>query len=198
MHLLVGLGNPGANHAWNRHNVGFIVLDAIAQAYGFAPYRGRFHGLIADGRIDGARVLAFKPATYMNRSGIAVGAAARFYKLAAAQVVVFHDEVDLAPGKIRMKAGGGSAGHNGIESIDSHFGKAYRRVRIGIGHPGDKRLVPSFVLRDFAEDDHAWLDRLAPAIVAAAPHLVRGDDPGFMNRVAVVRNRELRGETDGV
>lgn len=198
MHLFVGLGNPGAGYAWNRHNVGFMVVDSIAQAYGFAPYRARFHGLLADGRIDGARVLALKPATFMNRSGIAVGEAARFYKLAPSRVVVIHDEVDLVPGKIRVKTGGSSAGHNGLKSIDGHFGNGYRRLRIGVGHPGDKRRVQSFVLRDFSAEDQVWLDELVPAIVGAAPYLVRGDDPGFMNRVATARDKRAREAADGV
>ncbi len=198
MLLFVGLGNPGAGYAWNRHNVGFMVVDSIAQAYGFAPYRARFHGLLADGRIDGARVLALKPATFMNRSGIAVGEAARFYKLDPSQVVVIHDEVDLVPGKIRVKTGGSSAGHNGLKSIDGHFGNGYRRLRIGVGHPGDKRRVQSFVLRDFSAEDQVWLDALVPAIVGAAPYLVRGDDPGFMSRVATARDKRAREAADGV
>ena len=198
MLLFVGLGNPGAGYAWNRHNVGFMVVDSIAQAYGFAPYRARFRGMLADGRIDGARVLALKPATFMNRSGIAVGEAARFYKLAPSQVVVIHDEVDLVPGKIRVKTGGSSAGHNGLKSIDGHFGNGYRRLRIGVGHPGDKQRVPSYVLRDFLAEDQAWLDALVPAIVGAAPCLVRGDDPGFMSRVAAARDKRAREAADGV
>ena len=189
MHLFVGLGNPGAAHARNRHNVGFLVLDALARRWGFAPWRKRFRGLAAEGRIDGARALGFKPETWMNRSGVAVGEAARFYKVPPARVVVVHDEVDLAPGKIRVKTGGGSAGHNGLRSIDAHFGNAYRRMRIGVGHPGDKALVTSFVLRDFAAEDRAWLDALLPAVVDAAPWIVRDDDPGFMTRVALLRSR---------
>jgi len=192
--LLVGLGNPGPKYAWNRHNIGFMAVDCIAQAHDFGPYRARFHGVVADGRIDGERVLALKPLTYMNRSGIAVGEAARFFKLSPDQVVVIHDEVDLAPGKIRVKTGGGSAGHNGLKSIDGHFGKNYRRLRIGVGHPGDARRVPSYVLQDFAKDDQAWIDALLPAIAAAAAHLARGDDSGFMNRVQVLLNPRPRRE----
>ena len=198
MLLLAGLGNPGPGHAWNRHNVGYLVLDAIVQAYDFAPYRRRFHGLIADGRIAGERVFALKPATYMNRSGIAVGEAARFYKIAPAQLLVIHDEVDLVPGKIRVKTGGGAAGHNGLKSIDGHFGNAYRRLRVGVGHPGDKRRMPGFVLRDFSAADQRWLDDVVPAIVDAAAWLVRGDDAGFMNRVAVARGKAAREANDGV
>jgi peptidyl-tRNA hydrolase, PTH1 family len=188
MLLLSGLGNPGPEHAWNRHNVGFMALDAIAQRYGFAPYRARFHGLVADGRIDGERVVALKPSTYMNRSGIAVGEAARFYKLGGEDVVVLHDELDLVPGKIRIKIGGSTAGHNGLRSIDSHYGKTYRRLRIGIGHPGDKRKVQSYVLNDFSRDDQDWLDPLLGAMAEAAPHLARHDDSGFMSRVQVILN----------
>jgi len=188
MLLVVGLGNPGPGYAWNRHNVGFMALDGIAQRYGFGAYRARFHGQVADGRIDGERVVALKPTTYMNRSGISVGEAARFFKVAPADVIVLHDELDLAPGKVRVKTGGGSGGHNGIKSIDGHFGRDYRRVRIGIGHPGDARRVESYVLQDFARDDQAWLDPLLDALAAAMPYLVRGDDAGFMNRVAVLTN----------
>lgn len=198
MHLFVGLGNPGAKHARNRHNAGFMALDAIAQAHGFPAWRKRFRGVAALGLIDGERTLALKPATYMNRSGLAVGEAARFYKIPPARVAVIHDEVDLAPGRIRVKTGGGSAGHNGIEDIDRHFGKAYRRLRIGVGHPGDARQVPSFVLRDFDAADRAWLDELLPAIAEAAPLLARGDDAGFTNRVALLRGRAARGGGDGV
>jgi len=202
--LFVGLGNPGPSYAWNRHNVGFMALDGMVQRYRFAAYRARFHGLLADGRIDGERVIALKPTTYMNRSGIAVSQAAQFYKLAGADVVVIHDEIDLAPGKVRVKTGGSSAGHNGLKSIDGHFGKDYRRVRIGIGHPGDPRRVDSYVLQDFAKDDLAWLDPVLDAVVDSAPYLVRGDDAGFMNRVAMLtrppaRERPARGDGgDGV
>lgn len=188
MLLLVGLGNPGPRYAWNRHNVGFMALDCITQEYGFSDYRPKFHGLLADGRIDGERVLALKPSTHMNRSGISVGETARFHKIPPEDVVVIYDELDLAPGKIRVKTGGGNAGHNGLRSIDSHFGKGYRRLRIGIGHPGDKNAVQSYVLRDFSKEDQVWVDALLPAIATATPHLVRGDDAGFMNRVAVILN----------
>ena len=199
MLLLAGLGNPGPEHAWNRHNVGFMALDAIVQRYGFAPYRARFHGLVADGSIDGERVIAVKPRTYMNRSGVAVGEAARFYKLDGEDVVVLHDELDLAPGKIRIKVGGSTAGHNGLRSIDSHYGKTYRRLRIGIGHPGDQRRVHSYVLNDFSRDDQEWLDPLLSAMAEAAPHLARHDDGGFMNRVQVILNPRSRrdNENDG-
>lgn len=188
MMLLAGLGNPGPDYAWNRHNVGYMALDAIAQRYDFGSYRARFHGLMADGRIDGERVVALKPSTYMNRSGIAIGEAARFFKLSGDDVVVFHDELDLAPGKLRVKVGGGTAGHNGLKSIDGHYGKIYRRVRIGIGHPGDKHRVHGYVLSDFIKADADWLEPLLAAIAGAAPHLTRHDDGGFMNRVQVILN----------
>jgi len=186
--LLVGLGNPGPEHAWNRHNIGFMAVDAIAQAHDFAPYRRRFHGLIADGHVDGARVLALKPTTYMNRSGVSVGEAMAFFKLKPGQVTVLHDELDLAPGKVRVKTGGGSAGHNGLRSIDAHIGPDYRRVRLGIGRPESRQSGHAYVLRDFSGDDQQWLDRLLPALADAAPLLVAGDDNRFMNRVAVVLN----------
>ena len=188
MLLLVGLGNPGAKHAWNRHNVGYMALDVVAQAYDFSAYRSRFNGMIADGRIDGEKVIALKPTTFMNRSGLSVGECARFYKIPPEQVVVMYDELDLTPGKIRVKTGGGSAGHNGLKSIDGHFGKNYRRLRIGIGHPGDKNKVQSYVLHDFSRDDQTWVDALLPAIATAIPHITRGDDAGFMNRVALLLN----------
>ena len=186
MLLFAGLGNPGPEHAWNRHNVGFMALDAIAQRYGFAPYRARFHGLVADGSIDGERVVAVKPRTYMNRSGIAVGEAARFYKLDGEDVVVLHDELDLAPGKIRIKVGGSTAGHNGLRSIDSHIGKDYRRIRIGIGHPGDKKRVQRHVLSDFAKADQPLMRDIIDAVCEALPILVDGDDAGFMTKVALL------------
>ena len=190
MQLFVGLGNPGAKYAHNRHNVGFMALDAIARGWSFAGWRRRFHGLAAEGRIGGERVLALKPMTWMNRSGISVGEAARFHKLAPERVLVIHDEVDLAPGRIRVKTGGGAAGHNGLRSIDSHFGNAFRRVRIGVGHPGDRDRVIGYVLSDFAAADRAWLDALIPAIVDAASHLARGDGAGFTNRVALTLSRD--------
>lgn len=185
MQLFVGLGNPGAGHAWNRHNVGFMALDAIVQGHRFNPYRKRFEGRFADGHIDDERIFALKPETFMNLSGQSVGQAMRYYKLAPEQVTVLYDELDLKPGKVRVKVGGGNGGHNGLRSIDSHIGKDYRRVRIGIGHPGDKALVTRYVLGDFSKADQAWLDRLLPALAEAAPLLVRGDDNGFMNKIAV-------------
>ncbi len=188
MLLFVGLGNPGAKHVWNRHNVGYMALDAIAQRYRFGSYRRRFQGEIAEGHIAGTRVLGLKPTTFMNESGRAVGEVTRFYKLQLDSIVVLYDELDLAPGKLRVKTGGGAGGHNGIRSIDAHIGKAYRRVRIGIGHPGQRDMVHGYVLKDFAKADQEWLDRMLPAIADAAPELVRGDDANFMNKVALVMN----------
>ncbi len=186
--MLVGLGNPGPTYARHRHNVGFMAVDAIARRHGFGPYRARFEGLAADGQIDGTRVVALKPQTYMNESGRSVAAAARFYKIDPSQIFVFYDELDLAPGRLRVKRGGGNAGHNGLKSIDAHLGPDYWRVRIGIGHPGDKRLVSGYVLHDFSKADAVWLEPLLEAIAAEVPRLVAGDESGFMSRVAHAMN----------
>jgi PTH1 family peptidyl-tRNA hydrolase len=182
--LLVGLGNPGASHAGQRHNIGFMAVDAIAARHGLGPFKSRFQGQVADGRLGGSRVLLLKPQTYMNLSGQAVGQAARYHKLGPESVIVFHDELDLAPGKVKVKTGGGAAGHNGLKSIDSHLGNGYRRVRLGIGHPGDKARVHGWVLSDFAKVDRDWLGDLLDAVAADAPLLVEGRDSDFMSRVA--------------
>ncbi len=186
--LLVGLGNPGAGAAGHRHNAGFLALDALAGAHGFAAFkpRSRFHAEIADGQVSGTAVLALKPQTYMNDSGRAVGAAMRFYRLEPASVIVLHDEVDLAAGKVRAKCGGGVAGHNGLRSVRAHIGADFWRVRIGIGHPGDKDRVRGFVLSDFAAADEVWLKRTLEAIADAFPLLLAGDAGGFMSRVALL------------
>lgn len=184
MKLLVGLGNPGAQHARQRHNVGYMAVDAIAAAHGFAPWRGKFQGQFAEGRLGPDKVLLLKPETFMNLSGDAVRAAARFYKLDPADIVAFHDEIDLAPGKLRVKTGGGNAGHNGLRSLAAHLGPDFTRVRIGIGHPGDKRVVTNHVLGDFSSADRDWLGPLLDAIAAAAPDLAAGDVPRFLNAVA--------------
>lgn len=184
MKLLVGLGNPGAAYAGHRHNVGFMAVDAIAAAHGFAPWRSKFQGSVAEGRLGTERALLLKPGTYMNLSGDAVRPAMAFFKLEPADVVVFHDELDLPPGRVRVKTGGGHAGHNGLRSIDAHIGPAFTRVRIGIGHPGDKRLVSNYVLGDFAKAEAAWLDDLLRGIADGAPALAAGDAPGFLNAVA--------------
>jgi PTH1 family peptidyl-tRNA hydrolase len=184
MLLLVGLGNPGPRYVHNRHNVGFMALDEIVARHGFGPWRRRFQSYLAEGRIGNERVIALKPQTYMNESGRAVGEALRFFKLGSAQVLVIHDEIDLASGKIKVKLGGGAGGHNGLRSLDAHIGPDYRRLRIGVGHPGHKDLVQAYVLKDFAKADAAWLDRLLEAIGREVVRLVAGDDAGFMSRVA--------------
>ncbi|RMH39087.1 MAG: aminoacyl-tRNA hydrolase [Alphaproteobacteria bacterium] len=181
MRLLVGLGNPGPKYERNRHNVGFMAVDRIAAAHGFPPWRRKFQGLVTEGRLDGERVILLKPETYMNRSGQSVGEAARFFKLLPGDIIVFHDELDLAPGKVRVKTGGGHAGHNGLRSIQEHIGPDFVRVRIGIGHPGDKSRVTGWVLGDFAKADGEWLEPLLDALARAAPALARGDTQAFMN-----------------
>ena len=190
MLLLIGLGNPGAAYQGHRHNVGFMAVDAIARAHNFAPARVRFRGETREGTFSGAKgstkTIILKPLTYMNESGNAVREAVDFFKLALSDVVVIYDEIDLAPGKLRAKAGGGNAGHNGLRSISAHVGNDYRRVRIGVGHPGVKELVHGHVLHDFSKADHAWLDPLIDAIAEAAPFLADGDDAGFMTKVALL------------
>lgn len=186
MRLFVGLGNPGPKYARHRHNVGFLAMDAIASRHGFPPFRQRFQGEVSEGRLGDERVALLKPLTYMNESGRSVGAAARFYKLTPADVVVMHDELDLAPGKLRVKQGGGAAGHNGLRSIDAHLGNAYWRVRIGIGHPGHPDRVTGWVLNDFAKADAGWLEPMLDALADAAPLLAGGDTANFMNRVALL------------
>ncbi len=185
MQLFVGLGNPGPKYAGNRHNIGFMALDRIATEHGFGPWRAKFQGQIAEGRLGSARVLLLKPETFMNLSGQSVAAAMRFYKLAPDAVTVFHDELDLAPGKCRVKRGGGHAGHNGLRSIHGHIGETYARVRLGIGHPGDKRLVSNYVLQDFPKADADWLDDLLRGVSDGAPALAAGDAAGFGNAVAL-------------
>lgn len=184
MKLFVGLGNPGAKYARNRHNVGFMAVDRIAERHGFPAWRRRFQGLACEGQIDGARVLLLKPDTYMNESGRAVGEAARFLKIETADIVVFHDELDLEPGRVRVKVGGGNAGHNGLRSISAHLDNEYVRVRIGIGHPGAKELVHGWVLHDFAAADQAWLDPLLDAMAAAAGRLAHDDRSRFTTDLA--------------
>lgn len=192
MLLLVGLGNPGKDYAGHRHNVGFMAVDAIARRHGFGPWRQKFSGEIAEGSIGGEKVLALKPLTYMNESGRSVAAAAQFYKIAIGEIVVFHDELDLPPAKIRMKTGGGHAGHNGLRSIQAHMGPEFRRVRIGIGHPGAKELVTNWVLGNFAKADAEWLDPLLDALAAAAPKLLAGDDAAYQSDVAMLTQPEKK------
>ncbi len=185
MHIIAGLGNPGRKYANYRHNVGFMAADAIARRHSFSPWIKKFSAEIAEGRLGGEKVLLIKPQTYMNLSGQAVGEALRFYKLSSGDLAVLYDELDLSPGKVRIKTGGGSGGHNGIKSLDAHCGKEYVRVRIGIGHPGDKAQVTGHVLGDFAKADNQWLDPLLDAIADNAGMLVAGDHSGFMNKTAI-------------
>ena len=184
MLLIVGLGNPGSRYAANRHNIGFMAVDEIVRRHCFSPWRQRFQGDVAEGRLDGEKTMALKPRTYMNESGRAVGEAMRFFKLRPEDVVVFHDELDLAPGKLRVKRGGGHAGHNGLRSIIAHIGPDFRRVRIGIGHPGDPARVTGYVLGDFAKSDREWTEPLLEAIGEAAPLLTTGrQDNDFAARI---------------
>jgi len=185
MRLFVGLGNPGAKYARNRHNIGFMALDRIADDHGFGPWRSKFQGQVAEGRLSSEKVLLLKPETFMNRSGDAVQAAVQFFKLDADAVTVFHDELDLAPGKCRAKTGGGHAGHNGLRSLHAQIGDAYHRIRIGIGHPGHKDRVAAYVLHDFAKADEAWIEDLLRGISDGAPDLAAGDTGRFMNAVAL-------------
>ncbi len=193
MKLFVGLGNPGSAYARHRHNVGFMALDRIAERNGFPPWKKRFHGLVTDGPIGGRRVMLLKPQTYMNDSGQAVGEAQRYLKIEESDIYVFHDEIDLAPSKLKVKAGGGNAGHNGLRSLTAHVGNEYARVRIGVGHPGSKDLVSGWVLRDFAKADQDWLEPLLDAMADAAGRLAAGDQARFLTDVA----RKLQPERSG-
>ena len=188
MLLLVGLGNPGPKHAGHRHNFGFLALDEIARRYRFGPWRGRFAGAAADGEIGGVRILALKPLTMMNMSGRSVGEALRFHKLDQADVTVLYDELDLVPGKMRVKTGGGHGGHNGVRDIAAQIGPGFRRVRLGIGHPGDKDRVTGYVLHDFTKAERKTADDLIDAVAEAAPLLVGGEDNRFMTRVSQTLN----------
>jgi PTH1 family peptidyl-tRNA hydrolase len=183
MLLLVGLGNPGARYAGNRHNIGFMAVEAIAKRHGIGPWRRRFQGVACEGPIGGARTLLLLPGTYMNESGRAVAEAVHFYKLTLGDVTVFHDEIDLPPAKVRVKTGGGIAGHNGLRSISEHIGNDYRRVRIGVGHPGNKDLVQHYVLSDFAKSEKSWVETLLAILADNAELLARGDDASFQNKV---------------
>lgn len=191
MLLIVGLGNPGSKYENNRHNVGFMAADAIARRHSFSPWSKKFQGLLSEGRLGGEKVLLLKPQTFMNASGQSVGEAMRFNKLSPSDVVVLYDELDLEPGKIRVKTGGGAGGHNGIRSMDAHCGKEYRRVRIGIGHPGVKELVTHHVLGDFSKADQEWLQPMLDGIADHVEYLAKGDDNGFMSKVTLaVRGNE--------
>ncbi len=185
MLIVAGLGNPGSDHAGNRHNIGFMAADEIVRRHSFSPWRAKFKAQVCEGDIGGERVLLMKPQTYMNLSGEAVGEAMRFYKLTPADLIVLYDELDLPPGKLRVKTGGGAGGHNGIRSIDAHCGPAYRRVRLGIGHPGNKAQVQRHVLGDFAKADQEWLAPLLEAVASEFPLLIQGEESTFMNRIAL-------------
>jgi PTH1 family peptidyl-tRNA hydrolase len=185
MKLLVGLGNPGAKYAGNRHNIGYMAVDRIAADHGFGPWRSKFQGVISEGRLGREKVILLKPETFMNLSGQSVGEAMRFDKLEPVDVIVFHDELDLAPGKCRLKTGGGHAGHNGLRSIHAHIGEAYDRVRLGIGHPGDKNRVAGYVLADFAKAEADWLDDLLRGISDGAAALADGEGAKFLNAVSL-------------
>jgi peptidyl-tRNA hydrolase, PTH1 family len=180
MKLFVGLGNPGKGYAHHRHNVGFMALERIAARHGLGPWKKRYHSLVTEGPIGGRRVMLLMPQTYMNDSGQAVGEAQRYLKIPEADIYVFHDEIDLAPGKLKIKAGGGNAGHNGLRSISAHVGNEYARVRIGVGHPGSKEAVIGYVLHDFCRDDQVWLEPMLDAVANAAGRLAAGDDARFL------------------
>jgi len=189
MLLVVGLGNPGAEYANNRHNIGFMAVDEIVRRHGFSAFRkSKFHGEVAEGNLDGEKVLVLKPMTYMNDSGRSVQAAMTFYKVAPEDVLVIHDEIDLAGGRVRVKRGGGHAGHNGLRSIHAHVGADYARVRLGVGHPGEKDKVAGHVLKDFAKAERDWVDRVIDGVAANFPRLAAGDDGGFMTKVAEAVN----------
>ena len=185
MKLLVGLGNPGAKYARNRHNIGFMAMDQIASDHGFTPWRSKFQGQLSEGRFGSEKVTLLKPETFMNLSGQSVGEAMRYLKLQPSDVIVFHDEIDLAPGKVRLKSGGGHAGHNGLRSIHGHIGPDYDRVRLGVGHPGHKDAVPGYVLRDFPKADAEWLDDVLRGIGDGIADLVAGDGGKFLNAIAL-------------
>jgi PTH1 family peptidyl-tRNA hydrolase len=183
MLLIAGLGNPGARHARNRHNIGFMAIETIAREHRIGPFRSRFQGAIAEGSIAGTRVALLMPQTFMNESGRSVGEAMRFHKLDLDAVIVLHDELDLAPAKVRVKVGGGNAGHNGLRSISAHIGNDYKRVRLGIGHPGDKTLVYPFVLGDFAKAEMDWVGAVCDCVARFADLLAQGQDASFQNKV---------------
>lgn len=194
MRLFVGLGNPGSRYAGNRHNIGFMAVEEIARASNAAPWRRRFQGQASEAMLGPEKVVLLKPETFMNESGRAVAEAMRFYKIALPDLVVFHDELDLPPAKLRIKTGGGNAGHNGLRSITAHCGNEYRRVRLGIGHPGHKDLVHGYVLRDFAKAEEPWVEDLTRAIADAAIPLAKGEDASFQNKVHLAM--EARGWGD--
>ncbi len=185
MILLVGLGNPGSEYERNRHNIGFMVVDAIAEKYDFPAFRQKYKGHYTEGTIKGEKVALLKPQTYMNESGRSVGEVAKFYKIPTSDIIVFHDELDVVPGKIKIKVGGGAAGHNGLRSMDDWLDNPdYKRIRMGIGHPGDKDRVHGYVLGNFAKSDEEWLEKLLFEVAKEVPTLLKGDDAGFLNNIA--------------
>ena len=197
MRLFAGLGNPGQKYRHNRHNIGFVAVEEIARRHGFAPWRKRFHGMTAEGSLDGERIVLLRPETYMNDSGRSVAEAANFFKLPPGEVVVFHDELELPPQKLRVKVGGGIAGHNGLRSISEHIGNDYKRVRIGIGHPGIKELVHAYVLHDFAKEDGPWVEALVDIIAENAGLLATNRDSSFQNKVHLAMQAKGFGEPKG-
>jgi PTH1 family peptidyl-tRNA hydrolase len=197
MRLFVGLGNPGAKYANNRHNIGFMAVDEIARRHGFAPWRRRFQGETAEGTLDRERVILLRPTTFMNDSGRAVQEAANFFKLGLAEISVFHDELELPPAKVRVKVGGGIAGHNGLRSISANIGNDYRRIRLGIGHPGVKELVHGHVLSDFAKSDRPWVEALVGAVADNAALIAAGRDSSFQNKVHLTMQAKGFFNSDG-
>lgn len=196
MHLIVGLGNPGAEYAAHRHNIGFLAVDEIARQHNFPPFRQKFSALVSEGVIDGEKIMLIKPQTFMNRSGDSVAQAASFYKLAPADISVIHDELDLAPGKVRIKSGGGNGGHNGLRSIESHLGKDFIRIRLGIGHPGHKDRVHSHVLSNFHKAENDWLEPLLDTLAKNAVLIARGDAAGLMNKLALAMPSAPKAESE--
>ena len=196
MRLFVGLGNPGSKYQGNRHNIGFMAVDDIARRHGFAPWRRRFQGETAEGTLDRERVILLKPTTFMNESGRAVAEAANFFKLGQGDIVVFHDELDLPPAKLRIKTGGGHAGHNGLRSISAHVGNDYHRVRLGIGHPGIKELVHAYVLSDFAKAERPWVEALCDAVADNAALIATGKEGTFQNKVHLAMDAKGFGTKD--
>lgn len=196
MILFVGLGNPGKNYQLNRHNIGFMAVDAIARDFSFGPFKKRFNGQFSEGKIGRYKVFILKPETFMNRSGGSVQEAARFYKIPLENIFVFYDEIDLAPAKVRVKVGGGAAGHNGIRSLLAHLGENFNRVRIGVGHPGDKDLVHGFVLSNFFKAEHLWVKIILAAVSKSSPYLVKGDNERFQNDVALLSHPFLPKKED--
>ena len=196
MQLFVGLGNPGQEYDMNRHNIGFMAVDEIANANLFGPWRSKFQGQFCEGRLGNQKVIILKPSTFMNLSGQSVGELARFYKINSQDIVVFHDELDLSPGKCRFKLSGGHAGHNGLKSIHSHIGENYKRIRLGIGHPGQKDLVSKYVLENFSKKEQHWLEKLLKKIAVEANRLANDDPEDFINQISLGSQNKDKNKTD--